>query len=106
MAVHISLDLDNCTFGQLLAFVDAVESAGAHRETPGRLDGSTLHFSIEEAPRAASGTAGTAGAAGVVGSAVGQAASAAASNLAHVDTAKLGDAVMGAFIDAFNNKRR
>lgn len=103
MAVHISLDLENCTFGQLLAFVDAVESAGAHRETPGRLDGSTLHFSIEEAPRAASGTAG---AAGVVGSAVGQAASAAASNLAHVDTAKLGDAVMGAFIDAFNNKRR
>ncbi|WBT08072.1 hypothetical protein PAB09_09185 [Corynebacterium sp. SCR221107] len=105
MAVHISLDLDNCTFGQLLAFVDAVESAGAHRSTQGRVEGSTLHFSIDEA-QSGSGAAGVGTAGSAVSSAVSHAASAAASNLAHVDTAKLGDAVMGAFIDAFNNKRR
>lgn len=84
MAVHVSLDLDNCTFGQLLAFVDAVESAGASRSARGTLEGSTLHFHIADSAAPVHKGEEPSG----------------------VDPSKLGDLAISSLIDALSAKRR
>lgn len=47
MAFHISLDLNDATFADLVALVDAARAAGIDPATPLELEDTTMCFSVE-----------------------------------------------------------
>ena len=46
MAVNLSIDLNDATYGDLVALVDAARIAGADSATPVELDGTVLKVSV------------------------------------------------------------
>lgn len=53
MAVNMTIDLDNATFADLVALVDAARVAGIDPATKLELEDTTLNVSVEPSPRRA-----------------------------------------------------
>ncbi|QYH19449.1 hypothetical protein JKI95_10235 [Corynebacterium aquatimens] len=53
MAVHMTIDLADATFADLVALVEAARVAGVERSTPVTLEDSTLTVAVEPAPQPA-----------------------------------------------------
>ncbi|MEH0147670.1 hypothetical protein V6D40_08355 [Corynebacterium sp. Q4381] len=52
MAVNMSIDLDNATFADLVALVDAARVAGVADAAPVKLDGAALSIEVDTSARA------------------------------------------------------
>ncbi|WJY97978.1 hypothetical protein CFOUR_07855 [Corynebacterium fournieri] len=51
MAVNMTIDLNNATFADLVALVDAARVAGVDPKTALQLDGDNLHLTVEPGAR-------------------------------------------------------
>ena len=96
MAVNMTIDLDNATFADLVALVDAARVAGVTDTAPVKLNGAALSIEVDTSARAGQAKPAQASASG---------APAQSADTSHRPLPQLGDAAIRSVVDILTGRQ-